>query len=359
MKKSKLLNPNSILLIIIIIIIITVIIYILYNKLKKKDSYLLKYNNMRKTNKNLSFINKNYITQLRICGTFPNEGISTIKKNKLGAVFDVRYLWEQNQTIMIQFIETPNSKNFPRTYKGLKLSQVPKYDDNKNLIKYDPLEYKMNNSGDIINNIIEIISERIERIVNLKFKFVPPNYTGPFGKNEPQIKISFNIEGGTHSSIGTNAISKKYEDKKTPNVNFGWFDVGTVLHEFGHIIGMVHEHQSYKAAGNIKFNDFAVMSWAKKTYGYDPKEVRDNILTPLEDFYSNASNYDPESIMMYFIPNSLTTDGKGTRENMRLSKIDVLKMSEMYPPSVKDIEDIEIKDSPQTFYNRVYGESIY
>ena len=35
------------------------------------------------------------------------------------------------------------------------------------------------------------------------------------------------------------------------------------------------------------------------------------------------------------------------------------KMSEMYPPSVKDIEDIEIKDSPQTFYNRVYGESIY
>lgn len=27
-------------------------------------------------------------------------------------------------------------------------------------------------------------------------------------------------------------------------MNLGWFDVSAVLHEFGYVLGMIHEHQS-------------------------------------------------------------------------------------------------------------------
>jgi hypothetical protein len=198
------------------------------------------------------------IAQIKICGTLPLAGKSEIQKNKLGAVFNESILWEQGKRIYVKFMEIPNSLTFPRTYKPnaflpawMKKTFYDK-DDNGYPMTYDPLEKDMNTtSTSIIDNIIEIVKNRIEPIVNLNFTFLTPDFDSDI---IPDIRLSFDTKGGCISPIGTKALDTSKYPIDEPNMNLGWFDVGTTIHEFLHVIGMVHEHQSYKAVGKIQWN---------------------------------------------------------------------------------------------------------
>ena len=63
----------------------------------------------------------------------------------------------------------------------------------------------------------------------------------------------------------------------------------------------------------------------------------------------NGSEFDPDSIMLYFFPAYLTKDGKGTHANNRLSPTDVKWVEKEYPGG---------EMSPSEFYRKVYGVSI-
>ena len=58
--------------------------------------------------------------------------------------------------------------------------------------------------------------------MNLKFNFVD----NPFAN----IRINFDINAGSWSYLGKDALNIPY-NKAT--MNFGWFNIATVLHEFG------------------------------------------------------------------------------------------------------------------------------
>src|SRR5262245_11163197 len=71
------------------------------------------------------------------------------------------------------------------------------------------------------------------------------------------IRISFKFSG-SWSVIGTTC--RQITDKTQPTMNFGWLNLNSseadlqrvVLHEFGHALGLIHEHQN--PAGGIKWN---------------------------------------------------------------------------------------------------------
>jgi hypothetical protein len=60
-------------------------------------------------------------------------------------------------------------------------------------------------------------------------------------------------------------------------------------------------------------------------------KVEHNLLKPYDGKTTIASDYDERSVMLYFFPPSLTTDGKGTPSNHTLSPQDKLFISMMYP----------------------------
>ena len=76
------------------------------------------------------------------------------------------------------------------------------------------------------------------------------------------VRISFKF-AGSWSMIGTTCRQEK--DITKPTMNYGWLDANTaddevrrvVLHEFGHALGLIHEHQN--PAGGIKWNKRAVI----------------------------------------------------------------------------------------------------
>ena len=68
---------------------------------------------------------------------------------------------------------------------------------------------------------------------NLKFDF----------NNAPnaEIRIAFDSSDGAWSYIGTDCRSIPVNQ---PTMNLGFLDGGTTAHEFGHAIGLAHEHQN-------------------------------------------------------------------------------------------------------------------
>lgn len=85
-------------------------------------------------------------------------------------------------------------------------------------------------------------------------------------------------------------------------MNFGWFNdltedaefSRTILHEFGHTVGCVHEHRS--PAAGITWNVEMVNSYYRATAGWTPEQVHVNIFQQYSAADTSASYFDPLSL---------------------------------------------------------------
>jgi hypothetical protein len=290
------------------------------------------------------------LSQLRICTEkiLPSDEkhINSLKMNsisiqhyeKLRAAFLKGKMWTNGSVITIGFMEQPPNNILIRKYPLMLI------DKNGNIVTHDPLQIEIINSysnfnhSNIIGMIKRIVLERIQPNVNLQFKFVE----NPRNAN---IRIGFDTRSGAWSYLGTDSlgISSYYN-----TMNLGWFDVPTVIHEFGHVLGMVHEHQS-PFGKPIQWNLRVLYKWASETQNWDVEETNQQIVNKYSVTQLNGSEFDPKSIMLYFFENYLTIDNSGTSMNTRLSPYDVVYMNYIYKGS---------KISPEEFYKNTYGESI-
>jgi hypothetical protein len=84
--------------------------------------------------------------------------------------------------------------------------------------------------------------------------------------------------------------------------------------------GFAHEHQS--PAAGIAWDKAKVYECYERTDGWDKGMVDRNVLTKYQATVTNYSVSDPQSIMLYAIPASLTLDGFQTKWNTQLSDTD-------------------------------------
>ena len=131
------------------------------------------------------------------------------------------------------------------------------------------------------------------------------NIVFKYGQNpeEAHIRIAFE-PGSSWSAVGerANQISK---DK--PTLNLGWLkddpvpdeqDRGTILHEFGHALGMMHEHQSPARGQHIHLKEREVYMYYRPYLG-DKATIKSQIIDTFnEGKIMNMSKLDLESIMM-------------------------------------------------------------
>jgi hypothetical protein len=156
---------------------------------------------------------------------------------------------------------------------------------------------------------------------NLKFEFT----------DDPRadIRVTFNPNDGAWSYVGT-------DNKNIPlhaaTLNLGWQDRGVILHEFGHMIGLSHEHQN--PDGGIVWNEAAVIADLSGPPNYwDETTIRHNVLNKYSADQLHGTEFDPESIMLYAFPDSWTQNMGGTEENDELSQLDkaFVRGEHMYP----------------------------
>lgn len=169
---------------------------------------------------------------------------------------------------------------------------------------------------------------------NLKFDFNDaPN---------AEIRVTFDPNDGAWSYIGTDCRSIPLDQ---PTMNLGFLDGGTAAHEFGHAIGLAHEHQN--PAGGIEWNEEVVIrDMAGPPNFWDEATTRHNILNKYSVDQVKGTRFDPDSIMLYFFPASWTRSGVGTKANEVLSSMEkaFIASREAYPKTAPTVDDaVELK----------------
>ena len=130
----------------------------------------------------------------------------------------------------------------------------------------------------------KVVTEMVQPYVNLNLKF------GNYGRRA-DIRITFRHQNSAYSRLGTQSTWYKGSKEQPESMNLGWLDEphsGTfrwkgrsyefpgctycskntngsvIIHEFGHALGMVHEHQN--PTGGIQWNEQAVLNYYDKRF---------------------------------------------------------------------------------------------
>ena len=104
-----------------------------------------------------------------------------------------------------------------------------------------------------------------------------------------------------------------------------------MLHEFGHALGAIHEHQNPSAG--IPWNKEAVYRYYMGPPNNWPREqIDNNLFRRYSENITNFSHFDSNSIMLYPIPAEFTTNGVAIGgRNSQLSELDIQFMKQQYP----------------------------
>ena len=155
------------------------------------------------------------------------------------------------------------------------------------------------------------------------------------GEDKADIRISFQREG-SWSVLGKSC--RYVTEQAEPTMNYGWLDANStteeiqrvVRHEFGHAMGLIHEHQTPE--GGIQWNRPAVIeALSGPPSNWTEEEIEFNVLRPAEAGEHNYTEFDDKSIMLYPFPPEWTLDGFTGGSNIDLSATDVTFIHEQYP----------------------------
>lgn len=180
-----------------------------------------------------------------------------------------------------------------------------------------------------VRNKVMQYAQQWSQYANITFQFVT--------SGNAQIRVSFISGAGSYSYIGKDALSIASNQE---TMNFGWFNDSTTdtefsrttIHEFGHALGMIHEHQ----------HPLAAIPWDKpKVYAYyagapnywTQAQVDNNLFAKYSTTQTQYSAYDKLSIMHYSISSNLTTNGFSVGNNTVLSATDKQFIATVYPKS--------------------------
>lgn len=167
---------------------------------------------------------------------------------------------------------------------------------------------------------VKKIAQEWTKYANLKFEFI--------ANGDAEIRVSFK-QPGSWSFLGTDALAVPSEQA---TINFQWLDRRTVLHEFGHVLGLIEEHLNPLA--NIPFDRAVVYRELSGPPNFWSKEQIDTQVfrkVPASQLGAYR-DFDSESVMTMVFPKSWSGGMVlGDRDN--LSASDKALVARLYPRS--------------------------
>ncbi|MFJ2715151.1 M12 family metallopeptidase [Pseudomonas sp. NPDC087346] len=172
-----------------------------------------------------------------------------------------------------------------------------------------------------LKDLLKALILEWEPLVNLTFKFVEGN--------DGIIKIQTNARSNA-SHIGTDALlygpgePTMFIANQPSNPEFR----ASVLHEFGHVLGLHHEHLHPDA--DIPWNRKKVYEVYASKWGMSKELVDLNIFTPISE-HVMVGKYDQDSVMHYPVEKELTDGKLEVSLNSNISSEDKRIIQILYP----------------------------
>lgn len=149
------------------------------------------------------------------------------------------------------------------------------------------------------------------------------------------IRVRFETTGSSLSAIGTDANSRRSHEhtmrlviSSDPNELQGEFARRRILHELGHALAFVHEHQSPSI--DLCWNESAVIT-ELQAQGFSIDQIYAHFLTVYSRMDVTTTTFDPNSIMLFPLPRRFFTCNLEFNWNTQLSTLDKELMAQVYP----------------------------
>lgn len=177
----------------------------------------------------------------------------------------------------------------------------------------------------------------VERVASLWLAHINLHFQWNVARIDSDVRVRFQ-EGGSWSYIGTD---NEKIDKEKVTMNFGWLplepagasDRGVVLHEFGHMLGLSHEHQSPRN-GVTWIREAVIADLGQPPHEWSVKKIEHNVLFRYSDDNEDVvttDSFDARSIMTYSFPAEWNEEGIEVRRRRSLSRDDKRFVQSLYP----------------------------
>ena len=215
------------------------------------------------------------------------------------------------------------------TSRGVERAISPK---GKQWMNGSTIRIRFTEGSDRDRDMVRAIAPEWTRHANLSFEFT----------DDPraEIRVSFDQNDGAWSYVGTDNLTIPLH---AATLNLGWVDEGVILHEFGHMVGLAHEHQNPE--GGIQWNEEAVIRDLSGPPNYwDEATIRHNVLRKYSADQLLGTKFDPDSVMLYAFPDEWTKNMGATHRNDSLSDLDkgFIKSAKMYPGKAAPVETVPL-----------------
>jgi hypothetical protein len=192
-----------------------------------------------------------------------------------------------------------------------------------------------NGNQELHDKVIETV--RIwENYANIKFDFETSD-------SVPNLRVHFE-DVMNDSKIGADSVTYPEEEptirflslnSSSSEEDFGKY----ALHEFGHALGLIHEH--FHPEVSINWDKKKLSDYYMRNFNYTKRECENNLFRPYLRNQLQFSGFDPASLMMYPIPGSCTFDGIEYSQGSQLTDIDKEFIASIY--TEKEPEILELK----------------